>query len=142
MKTHTRHAFASAVTISALVLLINVPGSFAQSIQLRADVPFDFYISGKLMPAGSYTVRAVNAAAIRVSDANGNATVVGTTASFNDKLQKPRLIFHRYGNVNFLSELYWENYGTGRALQKSARELEASNDLKSQTIQLATSGKR
>jgi hypothetical protein len=141
MKLRTRHAVASTLAITGLVLLLNVPG-FAQSLELRAEVPFDFYIAGKLMPAGTYVVKALNGVVVRVWDGKGSSAVVNTNAAFNGDPQTPRLVFHRYGNVSFLSELYWEGYSAGRAVQKSARELEASNGRTPNTIQLATSTKR
>lgn len=42
------------LTALALALVINVPFANAQSA--KANVPFDFAISGKTMPAGTYTV--------------------------------------------------------------------------------------
>jgi hypothetical protein len=142
MQTHKRYAVAVVFALAAF-LLINIPNCFGQSTQLRANIPFDFYVGAQLMPAGTYMVQSVGAGtAIQVSDGGRNSAFLLTHAAKNRQLDKSRMVFRRYGSEVFLSELYWTGFDLGRAVKVSERELQAKNNLNSVTVQLDLSGKK
>jgi hypothetical protein len=113
---------ATVFTIATLML---VPAAVAQSANLRADVPFDFYVSGKLMPAGTYTIMPFSQGnAIQITDSRGNtAFVLAGNAVPNKSIQLSRLVFHKYGDRAFLSNIYWSGARDGRELPSSKMEL-------------------
>jgi hypothetical protein len=92
---------------------------------LTAQVPFDFIVGDKELAAGQYQIRTVgiagDALAIRSADSKSNAIrLVNTTAPQKNK--PARLVFHRYGNVYFLSQVWEGGDNVGRRLQKSQQE--------------------
>ena len=87
------------------------------SRQVKAQVPFDFIVGAKQLPAGEYVVRpssdegsalivqnaATKDAGIRLSNSI-------QTSSINDHA---RLVFHRYENNYFLVEVWRGGMSTG-----------------------------
>jgi hypothetical protein len=97
------------ITAIALVAIANFAmagTSFAQSNGVRATVPFDFTVGNKLLPSGTYTIKqgSSNVIVIRSYDkpiaAMSLVNQSGHTASNGGKL-----LFHRYGDRYFLSEI-------------------------------------
>jgi len=110
--------------IAAIIAAISAPSLFAQSPRLIASIPFDFYISDRLFPAGTYTVvPEAKSEAIRVFDNRGNSVFVMTVGLSNNRsINFSRLVFHRYGDTNFLATIYWDGYRTGRDVASSKVE--------------------
>ena len=108
----------------AIGVAISAQPFFAQSLRLSADIPFDFYISERFFPAGTYTVEPQqNHEAVRLYDHRGNTMFVMTVAlSPNQSANPSRLVFHRYGDTNFLASIYWQGYRNGRDLATSRIE--------------------
>jgi hypothetical protein len=117
----------AAMTLAAAVFCggLSVP-AFSQSEAMTADIPFAFYVGGKLMPAGSYRLKAVSfgSPVMNIANDRGDSTMVGTMPALNKQPSNGRLVFSRYGSEYFLSELDWAGYETGRALRKTSYERE------------------
>jgi hypothetical protein len=99
--------------------------AFAQSRPLRADIPFEFYVGEKLLPAGTYVLRpTAQGDAIRISNEKGNESVfvMATLHRPNHAVDLNRVTFNRYGNTSFLSSIYWIGYPNGRQLATSKIE--------------------
>jgi hypothetical protein len=107
-----------------IAVAISAPSLFAQSTRLSATIPFDFYVSDQLFPAGTYTVAPGSSLeAIRLFDNRGNSVFLMTQGQTENKsINLSRLIFHRYGDSNFLASIFWEGYKTGRNLATSKAE--------------------
>ncbi|HET9215423.1 MAG TPA: hypothetical protein VFR18_00500 [Terriglobia bacterium] len=121
MNTNKDRLWLRAVV--AIGLAISAQPFFAQSRYLSADIPFDFYISERLFPAGTYTVEPQqNHDAVRLHDNRGNTMFVMTTGLSPNAVNSSRLVFHRYGDTNFLASIYWQGYKNGRALPTSRIE--------------------
>jgi hypothetical protein len=104
------------------------PSASAQSVSLRADIPFDFYVANTLLPSGTYIIQPVNSDVLRFLDASGKSTFLMISGrEENDMLGLSRLLFRRYGNTSFLANVYWEGYPTGRIVNKTAREQEVAS---------------
>jgi len=101
----------------------------AQSLVLTANVPFEFNLAGKVMPAGEYQFQMdVGSAVLRVRnlDAHAAAISLGAPASASWKRTNDASItFNRYGDTYFLSTVVNGYTGAGfRApISKSEREL-------------------
>lgn len=92
---------------------------------LNARIPFEFIVGDKTLAAGQYEVNAVGitqeALAIRGRESNDN--VIRLTMTREPNASKPaRLVFHRYGNTYFLSEVWEGGDRVGRQLKESAQE--------------------
>lgn len=121
MKTQKIYAIATVLTMGALML---VPTAIAQSQNLTVTVPFDFYVSTKLLPAGKYTVAPrAHSAAIEISGPNGESAFVLTKAlNKNSRPDESRLAFRQYGDMSFLVGIYWAGYPNGRETATSPME--------------------
>ena len=106
-------------------------GLYAQS-KVEANIPFDFTVQGKTMPAGKYQLVRESSMpdTIEISNvAGGRSVLVVTFKALTAEPGKvaPRMVFNQYGNRYFLSEL-WTSDGTERRVTpaKLERELKAS----------------
>jgi hypothetical protein len=118
------------LSMAALVVLLAAPVS-AQTLSLRASVPFDFVVGGHTLPAGDYVVSQVNSERfLTVRNVSIGATpsvitisVPGSTAAAGEAF----LAFHRYGADYFLAQI-WDGYtGQGRSIWMSGTEQEIAN---------------
>src|SRR5690349_1690387 len=120
------------ITSALLVMAIIVAGvsAQAQSLQYRltVDIPFDFTVSGQKLPAGKYSVGRAHEASgdsvLQVRSTDGHSTANRFSipvVTFKTK-SRAELVFHRYGDQNFLSEVWPAGGGTGRAFLKTHAE--------------------
>ena len=96
-----------AVFLSMATMLVALSAPLpAQSVTLKANVPFEFTVSGQSMPAGEYTIAAVSAGlpTIRISSADSGVLAVVNRGDY-ERTGKSMLIFHRYGDQYFLSRI-------------------------------------
>ena len=98
--------------------------------QVRADIPFGFMAGGAAFPAGVYTVARLrnDAGALVLSSSDGRKNVAFlTTGTYSpNPREKASLVFNRYGDQYFLSEVWTGGDQTGRQLVPSTRERELS----------------
>jgi len=113
-----------------LALILGAP-AFAQDGQLAANIPFGFSVGDVKMPSGRCIVRSVNSNAlqIRCADDKRSAVTITNEANTPRGLMNGRLVFYRYGDLYFLSEVSWPG-GPSRALPKSANELETAKQFR------------
>jgi hypothetical protein len=112
-------------------MTLTVKSAFGQSTA-RVRIPFDFSIGSSALPAGEYTVSALSAEndavlAIRSLD-GGHQMFVQTISTESGKTSNEnRLIFHRYGDQYFLSQIWVGGQAVGRMLPVSNREREMAH---------------
>ncbi len=114
--------------IIALALLVSVPITQAQARE-RANVPFDYSLNQKTMPAGSYEISSVGGSTLAVRNLKtGEASMLIASmrvqASQAVGTPNPKLVFHKYGDQYFLAEIWDGQSNTGIALHESKREQE------------------
>ena len=121
MRTNKGRVITAAL---AIAMAIVAPSAFAQSQNLRATIPFDFYVADQLLPAGTYMIaRQGHSDAIRIyNNAGKSAFVMSNALSKNRAPDFSRLVFHRYGSTSFLTGIYWEGSAAGRALAPTKTE--------------------
>lgn len=125
-------------------LLLAASASIAQTKQgdVVANIPFPFVVAHQTLPAGHYIVSPANADALGIHDANNRGTFVPTEStqrSANDNSCK--LVFHRYGDTYFLSEVWVAGNSNGRTLFRSRAERELAESGKEKVIAEVTLGK-
>jgi hypothetical protein len=99
----------------------------ANAEQMRASIPFEFRIDGKVLPAGEYMVKMdVIQQRITLEQLNGTVQcyLFGGRASWPNNEGGGILTFNRYGDNYFLSSLRAPNGGVGYKLGKSKAERE------------------
>lgn len=126
--------------ITMLALLVSlafataVASANAQSApKVVADVPFEFSVGYKTLPAGQYSVQTIASAGdsvlIRSVDGKNSALRLSeVTERAKDKSQA-RLVFHRYGDRYFLAQVWSGSTNTGRQLLKSQEESAVETEL-------------
>jgi len=101
--------------------------------KLIAQVPFDFVVAEKTLRSGEYHVRALNQAgdAIAIKSVDGDQVLrLSSPRERSDRQMNAKLVFHRYGNTYFLSQIWMVGESTGRELAKTRCERAVERELK------------
>jgi len=120
------------VKVGLLVVFAIVPSvASAQTLgSIRANIPFDFTVGDQKLPAGVYSIgRAQQASGdlvLMISSADGHARALRITNPVVtlDPKSKETLVFHRYGDEYFLSQVWTAGSTTGRVFRESRGERE------------------
>jgi len=109
----------------------------AQAQELVVNIPFDFVADNMTLPAGEYsiTVTAPEQTLLLTNRKDAAASgFMNTHAVVKTQIQtESKMIFNRYGDRYFLSEVWTAGNSRGRQLLKSAREKEMAQIAKSET---------
>jgi hypothetical protein len=116
--------------LAAAIAMTGAFAAHAQTVVLRADVPFGFYMGKSAMPADSYKVTSTDRGSIWVQARSSNANHASLThpAVGNSKSEAPRLVFHRYGDTYFLTQIWTGDPSSGQALPMSPIEKELASN--------------
>ena len=97
---------------------------------IKAQVPFEFVVNGKTMPAGECTIEAVNHGQTLLSIRSGNEHVYAVSIA-EEPTKKSRgsvLVFHQYGDRYFLAGIRREGrIGYQLPASRLEGELQARN---------------
>ena len=111
------------LNVLTLVAWLMVPATHAQSIMLKADIPFDFKVGDQQLPSGEYFVKKLHSGVIQVQG-KSSAFVMTTGADGGNTSGGSKLVFNRYGDQYFLSGIWAP--GMGHELRKSRLEREVA----------------
>ena len=117
-----------AIALSGLLVLLTFSAALGQSDrQTIINIPFNFTVGEKAFPAGKYVIErnrkdSDTVWVIRRKDDVGKAVLLTRPVRANETQQETRLVFHQYGDLYFLSEIWTKGDATGRELQTSDRE--------------------
>ena len=123
-----------SLIVASLIMLVLLSTGLAYSqigpIVIRGDIPFDFTVVDKTLPAGNYDVKNLVATGvgflhIRGTENQEQAGFYAIAVEKTGKLGKPMFVFRRYGDKYFLAEV-WTGVSTGRELPKSYQERQIS----------------
>jgi hypothetical protein len=122
MKQHLILASVFAVAAAALQ-------GQGNSGPLKATVPFDFVVNQQTLPAGEYRVYESHPGFVIFKASNGkdHAIVMANPLQASNVQTTGRLVFHRYGDVYFLSELWRSDTYTGSQFSTTRRERELAS---------------
>ena len=144
----SKKVFSAAFTCGLLVVMAAVT-AYAQmpGTAVRASIPFDFSVRGKILPAGIYEIKRIadGPAGLVISSVNGRPEhAVFETEPIQPKTlpNRAELVFHKYGDSYFLSEVFAGDGETGRELipsrqERTLRRELASNKGEPETVALA-----
>ncbi len=99
--------------IAVILGLVVVAGASVAQAQIigsiKSDIPFSFYVQDKLMPAGAYAITELNPGSglmeIRSDDGKLAAVFLTVEKQEINASTPSELIFHKYGDKLFLSEI-------------------------------------
>ena len=110
----TRKAFA-IMAVSILMAAAAAPMA-AQITTLTANIPFEFVVAGKTMPAGAYEVwKSPTSEMVMLRGINQRTSALSLVSHGDVESRNPaadtRLVFNRYGDRYFLHEIV-NGYGS------------------------------
>lgn len=122
--------------------------AYAQELNVRAKVPFEFVLGDKLYPAGEYnlqTVAAANNLSVYIRSVYPKNELKPEPALALTNLQtaatpakRTELVFHRMGNSYFLYQVWVAGSEVGREFRRSNSETRmAMNGTKAETVLVA-----
>ena len=128
MKTNSLTTFA-AIALLTLAAAATARAQSAPRAQ-AADIPFEFTAGDQTFPAGVYRVERVNTqtdrAALSIKSGDGRLSVLVQTMPVETRPGAPSesamLVFNRYGDRYFLSQIWQPSDEAGLELPKSRAE--------------------
>ena len=126
------------ILITAALAMLATTAASAQTINVKAKVPFSFAVGSSILPAGEYSLQTLgfgHALAMRNRDANVTKLVLSNSCQ-SRTATKNKLVFHRYGNSYFLSQIWTEGSSLGYEIPKSAREKEMARNFSEEEVVL------
>ena len=134
-----------AALICSLLTVVAAATAYAQlpGTAVRATIPFDFSVRGKTLPAGDYEIRRITdePGGLIISNLNDRheRMVFETAAVQANKIQnRGEIIFERYGDSYFMSEIFAGGLQNGRELYPSREERKLRNESASNKTEPAT----
>ncbi len=122
-----KKAFLRITGMLPLALLAATQIARAQE-PLLVNIPFEFTAGRMTLPAGEYRVQQSDRGSVTLliqrTDHSVAASVTSFAAMKNAPQTESKLVFHRYGNRYFLSQVWKAGYPQGRELPKSPIEKE------------------
>ena len=137
-----RIASITSIALFALVSFVTVGSISAQDRAVKANVPFDFTVGDKLLPAGTYLISAENDNVIKIENRDKHVTMLSTTTSDGKESKTGELVFNKYGDQYFLHDILCSQAAMNMAVpvskqEKRARVQEASLNSNGQQVYLA-----
>jgi hypothetical protein len=129
--TPRRHLLALSVAL--LFAAAIYPGKANAQIvgEVQANVPFEFHAGNAKLPAGTYRIRMMedsDLTVMEISSMDGSKTALFQVqeSESNSTPDHSELIFNKYGDTYFLSELFDEGDPSGSKVMESSLEKKIS----------------
>ncbi len=117
------------LSMAALAVVLAAPLP-AQSIEVKANVPFDFMVGGRTLPAGSYEFGLLSQGGVLrvMSESGSTSAMTASRVDHTGATQTATMVeFHRYGNDYFLYRVWNGTTNTGIEVPVSHTERELSS---------------
>ena len=132
------------ISLAMSLALLTGAAAYAQSSKLmKVNVPFDFSIGNTSLPAGEYSVSSDDNAGGVLSFQNPTAKkgtfVLSQACESGKAATHTELVFHRYGDSYFLSDVWLSGRTIGQHIHTSRRESEIArnNNIKDEVVLMA-----
>lgn len=123
--------------LGTLGLLLVAACASAQTLNVKANVPFDFVVNQAALPAGSYSIDELGTGSpvlvIRGDNGKGSMVAISNHAESRDASPDSHLVFHRYGDQYFLAQIWVQGESAGRQLRMTRREAETASNTQAQS---------
>jgi hypothetical protein len=120
-----------------LFLTLAMASAIAQSpTGAQVTIPFDFSAGKATLKAGTYIVKRGSGNSLQIRNADGTQTVLVNaplTIGSRDYKAGERLVFNRYGDQYFLSQV-WMTVDQGRQLMPTKAETAAARELARRSV--------
>lgn len=114
--------------IAIVAILAAWPASMAAQMDpyLKADIPFSFWSGNILMPAGSYRITRMTQYGNTLQVEHEKQAVKLAVERWQlESSSVPKLVFQRYGDTYFLSQIWMTDRWSGLPMTKMQREYAA-----------------
>jgi hypothetical protein len=134
-----RHSFLN-ITASIVAAILTVSSSsqslHAQetSIRAKANVPFAFQVGARHFAPGIYTITMERNNIIAIRNGSDAALSVIGWDFAGQPSASSKLVFHRYGDKYFLSELWTEGTATHFECAQTAEERKAKKEVQTASV--------
>jgi hypothetical protein len=122
----------NAFVLLSLCLPLSAVSAYAQGNTLisRAEIPFDFSVRDRTLPAGTYSVTRIFPDVLLIRSEDCQEAIVTLTMPVQAKEipETGELVFHRYGETYFLFQIWVPGISDGRQLLKSRTERSIERD--------------
>lgn len=115
----------SLLCAAGFALMVCLPMQ-AETMAVKANIPFDFHVGTAVMPAGTYMIRHEGGVLrFRQHEGGNKAALTLTRPTYaRDVPRDSKLTFSRYADEYFLSGLWQVGIKTGVTVPKNKREKE------------------
>ena len=125
------------ILMMAAAAVLAAPCAQAGNVVLKAQIPFDFVVADRQLPAGEYRIVQEHWLVKVYSQSGDQLAVVHWLPQTTDSHGSWNLVFHRYGGQRFLKVIGGRD-GSGAYLPERALERKARADRASSVIVAAT----
>jgi hypothetical protein len=127
------------MALTAVTLILSSPNTGrAQSndVEMKINIPFDFYIGSKKLPAGNYrlTQPAHANSAVFISGEHGATPVLTTPATNHGGSMAASVVFNKYADEVFMSEVRWPGSAISRRLPQSPMEIRLARNVAAERV--------
>jgi hypothetical protein len=123
-----------------LSLMLASLSAYGQSVRVKANIPFNFSVTGATLSAGVYTIQSLTSdgrvLSVLDSDMKAQGMVLSTRCESLNDAKQTKLVFHRYGDRYFLTQIWMAGRNSGHQIPKSPRETEVAKDYTMQEVVL------
>jgi hypothetical protein len=116
----------------AIIFISTASAIYAQTNVIKADIPFDFTVKDKTLPAGKYIIRNIDTTSQgfvwKVGSDKKQVTLLAMTNESADRSGKAKMVFHRYGNQYFLSSFQTLNSKITLPKSRAERNLQRESE--------------
>jgi len=122
--------YLSGIVLGLILVLSAVPGHADDTKKIKVTIPFDFVVGSKQLKAGDYVVQSWgnsgDGALLFRSEDGGAQQIVFVVPVENNTGNHERLVFHRYGDEQFVARVWFMGDEEGYELIPGAREKESA----------------
>jgi hypothetical protein len=134
-----KQALRNLTMLSLLLILTSISVAAQSERSGPTKIPFSFVAGGKTLPAGEYTVgpnRKDYDKVWLVQSRDGQVSVLFTTTSTraSETQEKTRIVFHKYGDQYFLSQIWTAGGNSGREVLMPRQERELAKKIERERI--------
>jgi hypothetical protein len=130
------------IALVGVSLLLATVSAYAETIRVKANVPFSFIVNRDTLPAGEYSLESIGmgpSLLIQNADMKSRTIVNPNRCEAASASKQTKLVFRKYGNRYFLSQVWLEGAKSGQEFARSKREAEVAKDFSMQEVVLTAS---
>jgi hypothetical protein len=141
MKNQTLRRF----TVLSFLLMLTAVTVSAQSERFRVITSFSFIVGQKTLPAGEYTVEpnredSDNVWLVQGKEGHASALFTTNTVRASETQEEAKLVFQKYGDRYFLSQIWTPGGNTGRELLMPRLERQLAKNAIEHRVTVLASG--